>query len=75
LVLDGQKTNTKHLISHLKIEAKEQMSISKKVWTEDIVEFKGQFYNIPASKIGPKPIQKPYIPIYLGGLVKEHLQE
>jgi alkanesulfonate monooxygenase SsuD/methylene tetrahydromethanopterin reductase-like flavin-dependent oxidoreductase (luciferase family) len=31
------------------------------------VEIKGQFYNIPASKIGPKPIQKPHIPIYLGG--------
>src|SRR5206468_6355515 len=24
-------------------------------------------YNIPASKIGPKPIQKPHIPIYMGG--------
>jgi probable F420-dependent oxidoreductase len=38
-----------------------------KVWTEDVVEFKGRYYNIPASKIGPKPIQKPRIPIYLGG--------
>jgi alkanesulfonate monooxygenase SsuD/methylene tetrahydromethanopterin reductase-like flavin-dependent oxidoreductase (luciferase family) len=34
--------------------------------TEDVVEFKGKFYNIPASKIGPKPIQKPHIPIYYG---------
>ncbi|MGH9890323.1 MAG: hypothetical protein ACRD4Z_02835, partial [Nitrososphaeraceae archaeon] len=25
------------------------------------------FYNIPASKIGPKPNQKPLIPLYLGG--------
>jgi probable F420-dependent oxidoreductase len=38
-----------------------------KIWTEDVVEFKGRYYNIPASKIGPKPIQKPRIPIYLGG--------
>jgi hypothetical protein len=30
-----------------------------------LVEFKGEFYNIPASKIGPKPIQKPYPLIYL----------
>src|ERR671922_1097866 len=37
------------------------------IWTEDVVEFKGRYYNIPASKIGPKPIQKPRIPIYLGG--------
>jgi alkanesulfonate monooxygenase SsuD/methylene tetrahydromethanopterin reductase-like flavin-dependent oxidoreductase (luciferase family) len=37
-----------------------------RIWTDDIVEFKGRYYNIPASKMGPKPIQKPHIPIYLG---------
>jgi probable F420-dependent oxidoreductase len=47
--------------------ADEYMQILKKIWTEDVVEFKGEFYNIPASKIEPKPIQKPHIPIYLGG--------
>ena len=49
--------------------ADEFVQAIKKIWTEDVVEFKGQFYNIPASKIGPKPIQKPHIPIYLGGYV------
>jgi probable F420-dependent oxidoreductase len=38
-----------------------------RIWTEDVVEFKGKFYNMPASKIGPKPIQKPRIPICLAG--------
>src|SRR6266540_2288560 len=47
--------------------ADEFVQVIKKIWTEDVVEFKGQFYNIPASKIGPKPIQKPHIPIYMGG--------
>ena len=47
--------------------ADEYIQILKKIWTDDVVEFKGQFYNIPASKIEPKPIQKPHIPIYLGG--------
>jgi probable F420-dependent oxidoreductase len=47
--------------------ADEFIQALKKIWTEDIVEFKGKYYNIPASKIGPKPIQKPHIPIYLGG--------
>ena len=45
----------------------EYIQLLKKVWIEDIVEFKGQLYNIPASKIGPKPIQKPHVQIYLGG--------
>jgi probable F420-dependent oxidoreductase len=47
--------------------ANEFVQALKKIWTDDIVGFKGESYNIPPSKIGPKPIQKPYIPIYLGG--------
>ena len=47
--------------------ANEFVQALKKIWTNDIVEFKGKFYNIPASKIGPKPIQKPHPPIYIGG--------
>jgi alkanesulfonate monooxygenase SsuD/methylene tetrahydromethanopterin reductase-like flavin-dependent oxidoreductase (luciferase family) len=39
----------------------------KKIWIEENVEFNGEYYNIPQSKIGPKPVQKPYRPIYLGG--------
>jgi probable F420-dependent oxidoreductase len=48
--------------------ADEFLQVMKKIWTDDIVEFKGKYYNIPASKVEPKPIQKPGIPIYLGGL-------
>lgn len=47
--------------------ADEYLQVLKKIWTDDIVEFKGQFYNIPASKIGPKPVQKPHPPMLLGG--------
>ena len=47
--------------------ADEYVQILKKIWTDDIIEFRGQFYNIPPSRIGPKPIQKPHVPIYLGG--------
>ena len=49
--------------------ADEYIKMLKKIWTDEDVEFKGQFYNIPKSKIGPKPVQKPHVPIYLGGLV------
>lgn len=45
----------------------EFVEVLKKIWTDDVVEFKGEFYNLPASKIGPKPIQKPHPLIYLGG--------
>jgi probable F420-dependent oxidoreductase len=48
--------------------ADEFLQALKRTWTDDVVEFKGEYYNIPASKIGPKPIQKPHPPIYIGGL-------
>lgn len=47
--------------------ADEYVQVLKKIWTDEIVEFKGQFYNIPPSKIDPKPVQKPHPPILLGG--------
>ncbi len=37
------------------------------IWTKDPVKFDGEFYHIPESKVGPKPVQKPYPPIYLAG--------
>ena len=47
--------------------ADEFIQVLKRIWTDDVVEFKGNYYSIPASKIGPKPVQKPHSPIYLGG--------
>jgi probable F420-dependent oxidoreductase len=47
--------------------ANEFLQLLKLIWTEEVVEFKGQFYSTPASKIGPKPIQKPHPPVILGG--------
>jgi probable F420-dependent oxidoreductase len=47
--------------------ADEILSILKRAWTEDVVEFQGKFYRVPASRIDLKPIQKPHPPILLGG--------
>jgi len=47
--------------------ANEFLQLLKRIWTDEVIEFKGQFYSIPASKIGPKPVQKPHPPILLGG--------
>lgn len=37
------------------------------IWSRDPVRFEGQFYHIPESKIGPKPVQQPRPPFYLAG--------
>jgi probable F420-dependent oxidoreductase len=47
--------------------ADEYLQVLRKIWAEDVVEFSGQFYKIPASKIAPKPLQKPHPPLMIGG--------
>jgi probable F420-dependent oxidoreductase len=45
----------------------EFLEVLKRVWTDELVEYKGKFYNVPQSKIRLKPMQKPHPPILLGG--------
>ena len=44
----------------------EALQALKTIWATDPVEFEGEFYSIPRSFIGPKPVQKPHPPIYVG---------
>jgi probable F420-dependent oxidoreductase len=43
----------------------EAIHVLKTIWTTNPVEFEGTYYSIPASYIGPKPVQKPHPPIYM----------
>ena len=44
----------------------EALQVLTAIWTTDPVEFEGEFFTVPRSFIGPKPVQKPRPPIYLG---------
>ena len=44
----------------------EALQVLTAIWTTDPVEFEGEFFSVPRSFIGPKPVQKPHPPIYLG---------
>lgn len=37
------------------------------LWTQDPVEFEGEFYSVPRSYVAPAPVQRPRPPILLGG--------
>jgi probable F420-dependent oxidoreductase len=37
------------------------------LWTQDVPEFSGEFFNYKGLKFSPKPYQKPYPPILIGG--------
>ena len=45
--------------------ADEFLDVLKAIWTTNPVEYRGKFYQVPKSYIGPKPVQKPHPPIYL----------
>ncbi|WP_216897388.1 TIGR03619 family F420-dependent LLM class oxidoreductase [Nocardia alni] len=46
--------------------AEEAVRALRAIWGPDPVEFSGDYYTIPASIIGPKPVQAP-LPIVMGG--------
>ena len=45
----------------------EFLEIFKVLWTQPYPEFHGRFYNIEGIQFYPKPVQKPHIPIWVGG--------
>jgi probable F420-dependent oxidoreductase len=47
--------------------ASEYVSTLRTLWTDSVVEHRGEFYQIPPSRQEPKPVQRPGPPILLGG--------
>ena len=45
----------------------EMLQMFKLLWTEPVAEFHGEYYDLPACRMDPKPVQKPHIPIIVGG--------
>ena len=44
------------------------------IWTDEVVEYEGPLYRVPRSRIEPKPVQRPYPPLLLGGTAEPALQ-
>ena len=45
----------------------ESIAIMKELWTQDDPSFRGEFYSFSGMKFSPKPVQKPHIPLLIGG--------
>ena len=39
----------------------------KRLWCDDVSEYKDEFYELPACRQYPKPVQQPHPPIHFGG--------
>ena len=44
----------------------EQVQVLKKLWTQELVTFEGQWHTIPDAGLNPLPVQRP-IPLWFGG--------
>jgi probable F420-dependent oxidoreductase len=45
----------------------EAIEVCKRLWTEDVVEHRGEFYDFAPVMFEPKPVQKPHPPLLVGG--------
>ncbi|MEX2394416.1 MAG: LLM class F420-dependent oxidoreductase [Actinomycetota bacterium] len=46
---------------------REYLDVMKTLWTDPVSEYKGEFYELPACRQYPKPVQQPHPPIHFGG--------
>jgi probable F420-dependent oxidoreductase len=52
----------------------EFLEVMRRLWTEEVVDFHGKWVNIETCRLDPKPIQKPHVPIIVGGYVDAALR-
>jgi probable F420-dependent oxidoreductase len=45
----------------------EALEVCVRLWTEKVVEHRGEFFNFDAVMFEPKPIQQPHPPVHVGG--------
>lgn len=38
------------------------------IWDDEVTEYHGEFYEVPMSRIEPKPVQRPHPPVLMGGM-------
>jgi probable F420-dependent oxidoreductase len=60
--------------AHRWTQTREALDVMKKLWTEEESEHHGKYFDFPLVRSYPKPAQKPYPPILIGGGAKKVLQ-
>ena len=59
---------------HRWTQTREAIEVMKELWTKDEAEYHGKYFDFPPVRSFPKPAQKPYPPIILGGMAKNVLR-
>ena len=59
---------------HRWTQTREAIEVMKELWTKEEAEYHGRYFDFPLVRSYPKPAQKPYPPIILGGMAKNALR-
>jgi len=54
--------------------AEEFLTLLRTLWTDEVVEHAGEFYQVPRMRLDPKPVQRPHPPVLLGAVAVPALQ-
>jgi len=54
--------------------AEDFIACLRAIWTQDPVEYHGEFYEVPRSSVAPRPVQQPHPPLLLGGSAEPALR-
>jgi len=53
---------------------REVFEAMREVWTNDVASWDGEFYKFEDAEVFPKPVQKPYPPVWIGGSAEKSLE-
>ena len=52
----------------------EACTLIRRMWTEEVFDFDGRYYQLTGARCAPKPVQRPHPPILIGGTGSRTLQ-
>ncbi len=52
----------------------ESIALMKELWTQEDPSFQGTYWSFPAMKFSPKPMQKPHVPLLVGGVTRSAIR-
>jgi probable F420-dependent oxidoreductase len=45
----------------------EYLEVCRRLWRDEVASFEGRHYRLPPVRTGPKPVQRPWPPLWVGG--------
>src|SRR6516165_5721014 len=54
--------------------AEEYLAVLRTLWADEVSSYQGEFYQVPAGRQDPRPVQRPGPPVLLGGMSRPAME-